>query len=67
MKKNVNICEVFCTSGPGPNENSPESIPGTQAKRLHFSLGRGGFDQAALSLSDAAEPSTNVHLQLSEG
>lgn len=41
---------------------------GAEAKRLHFSMGasRGhrGFDEAALFLSDAAEPSANVHLQL---
>jgi hypothetical protein len=40
---------------------------GAEAKRLHFSLGHGRFREAALSLSDAAEPSTNVHLQLYEG
>lgn len=45
-----------------------EPFTGTEAKRLHLSMGtaRGcrGLDRAALSLSDAVEPSANVHLQL---
>lgn len=37
---------------------------GAEAKRLHFSMGRRGLEEATLSFSDAAEPSANVHLQL---
>lgn len=38
-----------------------------RAKRLHFSMGVSkGFEEAALSLWDAAEPSANVPLQLCE-
>lgn len=68
MKKTSTSVRLSAPADPALMKTLGEPFTGAEAKRLHLSMGaaRGcrGVDRAALSLSDAVEPSTNVHLQL---
>lgn len=51
---------ISAPADPGLNENPRKAIHWRRGKKATFFY---GFEEAALSLSDAAEPSANVHLQ----
>lgn len=68
MKKMSTSVRLSAPADPALMKTLEEPFTGAEAKRLHLSMGvaRGcrGLDRAALSLSNAVEPSANVHLQL---
>lgn len=59
--------EAFCTSAPALMKTLQKAFTAHRQKGYIFLRGVEGSTRLPFLFSDAAEPNTNVHLQLSEG